>query len=179
MAQRRLGQIDMSTGEVLEDGFVAYIAPKRKNGFGTRWMAMSQDAAMTFAQSDLGADDFRVLMSLMAKLDFENLLVLNQAEMARELKMQRQNVQRSVKRLIGMGALLEGPRIGISRSYRFNPQFGWKGSARNHVIALDQERKRRMAAAGISGVIDGGTKEAEVPAERDPNTLDMFEDLPR
>ncbi|WP_198661951.1 MULTISPECIES: MarR family transcriptional regulator [Enterobacteriaceae] len=179
MAQRRLGQIDMSTGEVLEDGFVAYIAPKRKNGFGTRWMAMAQDAAMMFAQSDLGADDFRVLMSLMAKLDFENLLVLNQAEMARELKMQRQNVQRSVKRLIGMGALLEGPRIGISRSYRFNPQFGWKGSARNHVIALDQERKRRMAAAGISGVIDGGTKEAEAPAERDPNTLDMFEDLPR
>ncbi|EIL6134483.1 MarR family transcriptional regulator [Salmonella enterica] len=140
---------------------------------------MAQDAAMMFAQSDLGADDFRVLMSLMAKLDFENLLVLNQAEMARELKMQRQNVQRSVKRLIGMGALLEGPRIGISRSYRFNPQFGWKGSARNHVIALDQERKRRMAAAGISGVIDGGTKEAEAPAERDPNTLDMFEDLPR
>lgn len=177
MAQRRLGQIDMSTGEVLE-GLVAWVAPKRKNGFG-RWIAMSQDAAMMFAQSDLGADDFRVLMSLLAKLDFENLLLLNQAELGRELKMQRQNVQRSVKRLIGMGVLLEGPRIGVSRSYRLNPHFGWKGSARNHVIALDQERKRRMAAAGISGVIDGGTKEAEASAERDPNTLDMFEDLPR
>lgn len=173
MAQRRLGQIDMSTGEVLE-GLVAWVAPKRKNGFG-RWIAMSQDAAMMFAQSDLGADDFRVLMSLLAKLDFENLLLLNQAELGRELKMQRQNVQRSVKRLIGMGVLLEGPRIGVSRSYRLNPHFGWKGSARNHVIALDQERKRRMAAAGISGVINGGTKEAEASPERDPNTLDMFD----
>jgi len=179
MAHRRLGQIDMSTGEVLEDGFVAWVAPKRKNGFGTRWVAMSQDAAMTLAQSDLGTDDFRVLMSLLSRLDFENLLVLNQAEVGRELKMQRQNVQRSVKRLIGMGVLLEGPRIGVSRSYRLNPQFGWKGSARNHVIALDQERKRRMAAAGISGVIARGTKEAEASLERDPNTLDMFEDLPR
>lgn len=176
MAQRRLGQVDMSTGEVLEDGFVAYIAPKRKNGFGKEWMAMSQSAAMQLATSNLGADDFRVFMALVAKLDFENLLVLNQAEIAREIGMHRQHVQRSIKRLIGMGVLLEGPRIGVSRSYRLNPNFGWKGSARNHVIALDQERKRRMAAAGISGVIDGGTKEAEASAERDPNT---FEDIPR
>lgn len=164
MAQRRLSQIDMSTGELLEDGFMAYVAPKRRNGFKEGWIAMAQDAAMMFAQSDLGTDDFRVLMALMAKLDFENLLVLNQAELARELKMQRQNVQRSIKRLIRMGALLEGPRIGVSRSYRFNPQFGWRGSAKNHVIALDQERQRRMAAAGISGVIDG-TKEKELQGE--------------
>lgn len=164
MAQRRLGQIDMSTGELLEDGFMVYVAPKRRNGFKEGWIAMAQDAAMMFAQSDLGTDDFRVLMALMAKLDFENLLVLNQAELARELKMQRQNVQRSIKRLIRMGALLEGPRIGVSRSYRFNPQFGWRGSAKNHVIALDQERQRRMAAAGISGVIDG-TKEKELQGE--------------
>ena len=65
--------------------------------------------------------------------------------------------------------------MGISRSYRLSPNFGWKGSARNHVIALDQERKRRMAAAGITGIVQGG----EPNPERDPNTLDMFEDQPR
>lgn len=158
MPQRRLGQVDMSTGEVLEDGFVAYVAPKRHNGFGTRWMAMAQDAAMMLAKADLGVDDFRVFMGLVAHLDFENLLVLNQADLARELDMQRQNVQRSVKRLIAMGVLLEGPRIGISRSYRLNPNFGWKGTSKKHVIALDQERKLRMQAAKISGVIEGGAE---------------------
>ena len=39
--------------------------------------------------------------------------------------------QRSIKRLIALGVILEGPKIGISRSYRLNPEFGWKGSARN------------------------------------------------
>src|SRR5690625_3120071 len=112
MAQRYLGQFDARTGEVLEEGFVAYIAPKRQNGFGTRWMAMAEDAAMLLAKSNLGANDFKVIMGLIAKLDFENLLVLNQAELARELNMRRQHVGRSVKRLIAMGALLEGPRIG-------------------------------------------------------------------
>lgn len=163
--ERRLGQVDLRTGEVLEEGFVAYVAPKRKNGFGQRWMAMAQDAAMMLAQSKLGADDFRVFMALVAKLDFENLLVLNQAELAREVGMQRQNVQRSLKRLLSMEVVLEGPKIGISRSYRLNPNFGWKGSARNHVTALQSHRIARMEAAGITGVIDGG---------RDPRTIDAF-----
>ena len=70
--------------------------------------------------------------------------------------MQRQHIQRSIKPLMNLGVLLEGPKIGISRSYRFNPEFGWKGTARNHMIAIDQERKKRMANAGIKGVVDGG-----------------------
>ena len=35
-----------------------------------------------------------------------------------------------------------------------NPEYAWKGSARNHVVALDDERKARMAKANIKGVID-------------------------
>lgn len=125
---------------------------------------MAQDALDLLANAGLDGQDYRVLMKLLARLDFENLLVLNQAELGRELNMQRQHVQRSLKRLIDIGVLLAGPRIGVSRSYRLNPKFGWKGSGRNHVIALDQERQRRMAAAGISGVIDG-TKEKELQGE--------------
>ena len=73
-----------------------------------------------------------------------------------ELDMQRQNVQRSIKRLMALGVLLEGPKIGISRSYRLNPEFGWRGSGKNHIATLDLERKKRMANAGIKGVIEGG-----------------------
>ena len=44
MTQKRFMQVDAETGELVEEGFVAYVAPKRKNGFGTRWVAMAQDA---------------------------------------------------------------------------------------------------------------------------------------
>lgn len=178
MAQRRLGQVDMSTGEVLEDGFVAYVVPKRRNGFGIGgWFSMATQAAKALKQVTR-VEDFRVLMALLERLDFENLITANQADIARELEMDRSQVNRAIKRLVEMGALLEGPRVGISRSYRLSPNFGWKGSARNHVIALDQERKRRMAAAGITGIVQGGG-DSESSSERDPNTLDMFEDQPR
>ena len=99
-------------------------------------------AAMMFAQSDLGANDMKVFFALLAKLDFENLLVVNQAEIARQIGMNRHHVNRSIKRLLELEVIFEGPRIGVSRSYRLNEQMGWKGSASNHRKALEKRIKQ-------------------------------------
>lgn len=157
MKNRRLGQIDLRTGEVLE-GVVAYVAPRKVNGFGKDWMAMSQAALRELARQGktLGLDGYRVLFSLLARLDFENLLLLSQAEIARELEMDRAHVQRAIKKLVSIEAIIQGPRVGIHRSYRLNPEFGWKGSAKNHVRALDKYREERLLAAGITEVLEGG-----------------------
>ena len=111
---KRLQQIDSETGEII-DGFVAYVVPKRKNGFGQGWLAMAQNGAEILAQSNLSGNDFKVLMKLLSVLDYENLIQVSQADVARELNMHRQHVQRStIKRLIDLGIVLEGVRIGIS-----------------------------------------------------------------
>ena len=107
---KRLIQIDHDTGEVV-DGFVAYVVPKRKNGFQQGWLAMAQNGAEILAQSDLGANDFKVLMKLLSVLDYENLIQVSQADIARELDMHRQHVQRSIKRLIQLGIILEGVKM--------------------------------------------------------------------
>ena len=49
---KRLQQIDSETGEII-DGFVAYVVPKRKNGFGQGWLAMAQNGAEILSQSNL------------------------------------------------------------------------------------------------------------------------------
>ena len=102
---------------------------------------MAQNGAEILAQSDLGANDFKVLMKLLSVLDYENLIQVSQADIARELDMHRQHVQRSIKRLIQLGIILEGVKIGISRSYRLNPSFGWKDSAKGHREALHEHLK--------------------------------------
>ena len=107
---RHMQQIDHQTGEVVE-GFVAYVVPKRKNGFQKGWMAMAQD------------------------------IQVNQAEVSEQVGMNRHNVNRSIKKLIELGVILEGVKIGISRSYRLNPNFGWKGSAKGHREALHEHLK--------------------------------------
>ena len=71
----------------------------------------------------------------------ENLIQVNQAEVSEQVGMNRHNVNRSIKKLIELGVILEGVKIGISRSYRLNPNFGWKGSAKGHREALHEHLK--------------------------------------
>ena len=50
---KRLIQIDHDTGEVV-DGFVAYVVPKRKNGFQQGWLAMAQKWRRNISSKRLG-----------------------------------------------------------------------------------------------------------------------------
>ena len=111
-------QIDHQTGEVVE-GFVAYVVQKG-------WMAMAQEAMMMLAQSNLTGNDMKVMWAMLARLDYENLIQVNQAEVAEQVGMNRHHVNRSIKKLIELGVVLEGVKIGISRSYRLNPNFAGK-----------------------------------------------------
>lgn len=159
---RQVLSVDAETGEVLEGAVLGMFFPKRQNGFGKGWVAMSQNAMMELARADLGAQDMRVLFAVLAKLDFENYLLLSIADLAKEIGMQRPHVSASITKLEKLGVLSRGPKAGRSSTFRLNPSFGWKGSASNHQKAL----RDRMKAAGLSVV-----KSEPV---RDPRTVDAF-----
>ena len=57
------------------------------------------------------------------------------------------NINRSVKKLVSINVLIEGFKIGRSGTYRLNPNFGWKGSAKSHQLALKQEISSLCAQA--------------------------------
>lgn len=130
---RRVTQVDLDTGEEI-GGFVAVIKPKQKSAF-QRHFTMNQAALLTIA-NELNHDQMRVLMALLADLDYENYIQVAQMDIADALRMQKTNVSRAVKNLIAFGIVIEGPKIGRSKTYRLNPQFGWKGTASNHQKAL-------------------------------------------
>ena len=58
----------------------------------------------------------KVMWAMLARLDYENLIQVNQAEVSEQVGMNRHNVNRSIKKLIELGVILEGVKIGISRS---------------------------------------------------------------
>jgi biotin operon repressor len=130
---RKVTQVDLETGEDL-GGFVAVIRPKQKSAF-ERHFTMNQ-AALELLAKTLTGEQFKVLMMLLASLDYENFIQVAQADIAEKLEMQKTNVSRSIKGLIDLGVIIEGPKIGRSKSYRLNPQFGWKGTVNNHKKAL-------------------------------------------
>lgn len=130
---RNITQVDLETGEDL-GGFVAVIRPRQKSSF-QRHFTMNQAALLTIA-NELNHDQMRVLMVLLADLDYENYIQVAQIDIAEALRMQKTHVSRAIKNLIEFGIIIEGPKIGRSKTYRLNPQFGWKGTVTNHRKAL-------------------------------------------
>lgn len=139
----KIKQVNSDTGEVL-DGVLVWMPKKRVSPF-ERHFTMNQDALKILANK-LNYEQFRVLMMLMADLDYENYIQITQQDIADSLDMQKSNVSRAVKGLLELQIVLEGPKVGRSKTYRLNEQFGWKGSVSNHKKALKN---------GLS-VINGG-----------------------
>ena len=130
---RKVTQVDLETGEDL-GGFVAVIRPKQKSSF-QRHFTMNQ-AALKIIATELNHEQTKVLMMLLADLDYENYIQVAQIDIAEALRMQKTHVSRAIKNLIEFGIIIEGPKIGRSKTYRLNPQFGWKGTVSNHKKAL-------------------------------------------
>ena len=105
------------------------------------------DALDALANANLGGQAYRVLLKLLAKVEFENFIVVSQSEMAKELGMKLPNFNRCLSDLAKEGVILRGPKVGRMGSLKLNPEYGWKGTAKNHIIALDEVRKARRTQA--------------------------------
>ena len=121
---RTVETVDPSTGEVLK-GVFAFVPEKHKSPFGKDWFAVAQDALNFLAQNRryLGEEGFAVFCALASRLDFENYILVNQAEVARSMEMDRGNVNKAIKRLEELGILTRGPKSGVSPTFMLNP--GW------------------------------------------------------
>jgi DNA-binding transcriptional ArsR family regulator len=141
--QRVIENIDATTGEVLE-GTMVFVPAKKKSAFGRDWFAMAQGAMDFLAhnRSQLGEEGFAVFCKVVAKLDFENFIQISQAALAREIGMKPANFSRAMKRLVDLGIIMKGPKVGTSQTYRLNPSVGWKGSGKTHFTALQEAKKK-------------------------------------
>jgi len=123
--QGRYGTIDLETGELMDGALVAV-------GRRVRW---KEDYLMTFQDKieelardeDLSGRTWRVLAGLLGKLGWENWLHVSQADLAKELNLDRGNVSREIKTLVSKGVIIRGPKMGRSHSYKLNSNYGFKG----------------------------------------------------
>lgn len=130
MKQRKIASVDRDTGEILE-GVVVYCGVKQ-NPYSTGWVMNSQEALELLAtDKELTGENYRVLLLLLSRLDFENWIQIAQSEIGEKLDMKKQNVSRAISLLESKGILLRGPKVGRSYAFRLNPYFGWKGKVKN------------------------------------------------
>lgn len=93
-------------------------------------------AQLTTLANDLNHSETRVFLIMLAYLDYENLFSVRQSKLGEMLGMKQPLVSRSLKGLLDKGVLLEGEKDGQCKTYRLNPNYGWRGTAKNHKHAL-------------------------------------------
>lgn len=142
--QKYVEQVDRETGEVMQ-GCMVYL-PYRPR-ITERWFMAFQDAFEEIAKDpELTLEPKNVLFYLYSKLDFENFIQQSQKDIAEGLGMKKENVSRAMKSLTAKQIVLEGPKVGRSKCYRLNPNYGWKGK----VKTLQEARREQLR------VIEGG-----------------------
>ena len=135
---KQIEQIDLKTGEVMQ-GCMVWIPQRPK--LTERWFMAFQDAFEELAKDrEITNEPRRVLDYMFSKLDFENFIQLSQKEITEALRMHKSQVSEAIKLLVRKHIILEGPKVGRSKCYRLNPNYGWKGKVKN----LEEERKKHI-----------------------------------
>ena len=141
-----------------------YFQPPRKRQYHTRWLLLWQDpseigvSVMEQAEQDmLTRTEYRVRDWLLGTIGIGNYVHVNQAEMARRLRIERATASRAVRRLIDLGILIQGPKSGKSCTYMVSPAFCFSGSLgtgvreRSATIRRGKARVTQFAAAPSGG----------------------------
>ena len=127
---RRLGTVDLDTGEILEGGTQVWVKAKVK--WHEDWLMVMQEALETLAKDrTFTLEMWRVWSFMVGKLGFENWIILPQKEIADSLNMDKGNVSRAIKNLLKKKIILRGPKIGRTSAYKLNSKYGWKGKLEN------------------------------------------------
>jgi len=135
---KKIVSIDKDTGEKI-DG-VLVLCGVKINPYAGGWIVNSQEALKQLAKDkELTGETYKVLLYLFSILDFENWIQIPQIEIAKELEIHRQHINRSIKKLELKEIIIKGPKLGRSYSFRLNPYFAWKGKP----INLEKYRKEK------------------------------------
>ena len=86
--------------------------------------------------------EYRVRDWLLGTIGVGNYVLVNQTEIAEDLRINKVNVCKSIKRLVELGILLKGVKSGRSNSYMINPAFCFCGQIQQGIQKRNQAIKQ-------------------------------------
>ena len=125
-----------------------YFEPPRKKSYSARWLLLWQNPSdigvsiveQAKLEKPLTQTEYRVRDYLLGTIGLGNYVYVNQAEVARELRLLRHKVCMAIKRLVELKILIKGPKNGKSNTYMVNPAFCFSGGLGNGI----QQRKEAI-----------------------------------
>ena len=110
-----------------------FITPKNRN-YNVEWIPLWQGVETGVSLMEQAIDckmtltDYRVRDVLLGSIHIGNWAIVNQAEIARRLRIDRADVSKAIKHLIEFGIVIKGDRMGRNHQYMIAPGFAFKGA---------------------------------------------------
>jgi hypothetical protein len=113
-----------------------YLNKPKNKSYPVKWLPVWQDDAegtgMSLieqaADKRFTATDFRVRDYLLCKVGIGNFVHISQTEAAEYLGIAQPHISTSIRKLIDMGIVLEGPSKGRFKTYQINPSLAFQGN---------------------------------------------------
>lgn len=136
--------IDKETGEIVEAKHI--IAPKKipsafHEGFNMIGLFGCEYLTNLGAEGKLKLTDFVVLLKLLTDNNYENSQGLNIAKLARDIKKDRSQVSKAIKRLESHELFIRRKDKDGLPELLFNPNFFWRGRPALHKQAIRNYKK--------------------------------------
>ena len=139
--KERLEKYFCAINEFGDVEYYAKIPTAKKDKIGGNWMATFQESLMWLAEKRLNGETLSVFLAMCSVMDFENYIRINQSELAKKIHTDQGNISRSIKKLLELNIITEGPRAGLNKTYMLNPNIGIKGKHRQQKIIDYEEAK--------------------------------------
>ncbi len=81
---------------------------------------------------DFTGTDLRVLLAIIGNLGYDNTINISQGQLGQELNIKRQEVTKSVGKLVSKGYLQVIDKVGRQNIYQFNPHIAFRSRAKNY-----------------------------------------------
>ena len=121
-----------------------YLKVPKKRKWTANWVVLWTDEEFEaggvtmreqIREMKMTATDFRVRDFMIIKCGVGNFVHVNQSQAARFLKIAQPHISKSIKKLVEMNIILEGPKAGKFKTYQVNPAFLFYGSLRDGMEA--------------------------------------------
>jgi len=106
---------------------------------------------------DMTVTAYRVLMRLIAELQYSNEIPIHQGQIARELGILAPQVSKAMKLLVEKELIFEGPPLGQIKRYSLNRDLGFRTHPK-HFYQLENQFRIPKAPANLKA-IDAEQKE--------------------
>lgn len=115
--------------EVKDDSKIT-VNKKDKLGALSEFVFVFQNAVEEIVKSgELGKNEYRILLFLMAKTEFEKEINITPYRISKELKMQQTPTGEAIRKLADLNILIRDKEL---KTFRLNYEIGFKGSPKNY-----------------------------------------------